>query len=211
MSEFKIKPRGRPKDLECHKRIVSAARDLFLEHGMQAVSVDGIARAAGVSNRTVYSHFVNKEDLLKAVIVSEAETMRPEFPSERPTNIEEFRDQLISFGTALIRLLSSPNIVGLGRLMISEAIRHPNMASQFFEWGPKQSHTRMQELLVFANNKKWIATTTPDKAAQHLIAMWQGLWHLRQQLGLAEPLTRKQIVHHATDCVEVFLKAFSKR
>jgi AcrR family transcriptional regulator len=46
-------------------RVATAA---FLEHGFHAASIDGIARAAGASKQTIYRHFRDKADLLRAVV-----------------------------------------------------------------------------------------------------------------------------------------------
>ena len=49
-------------------RIVSAARDLFVEQGFGQTSVSSVASAAGVAADTVYSSFTSKAGLLKAVV-----------------------------------------------------------------------------------------------------------------------------------------------
>jgi AcrR family transcriptional regulator len=51
-----------------HDHILRAARDLFAEAGTK-VSIDEIARAAGVGVGTVHRHFPAKEDLVTAVLV----------------------------------------------------------------------------------------------------------------------------------------------
>ena len=43
--------------------IHAAAEALFLEHGFEGVSMDGIAERAGITKQTVYSHVGNKEAL----------------------------------------------------------------------------------------------------------------------------------------------------
>ena len=48
--------------------IVDAARQSFLEGGYAQTSMDRIAEAAGVSVKTVYRHFQNKDDLFSAVM-----------------------------------------------------------------------------------------------------------------------------------------------
>src|ERR1700760_4464083 len=48
--------------------ILAAAKRMFLEGGFGAVSMDQIAREAGVSKATVYAHFAGKEELFGAVI-----------------------------------------------------------------------------------------------------------------------------------------------
>ncbi|MGI9019605.1 MAG: TetR/AcrR family transcriptional regulator [Solirubrobacterales bacterium] len=49
------------------KRILTAARELFAEHGFDA-QIEQIARRAEVGVGTVYRHFPTKDDLLEALI-----------------------------------------------------------------------------------------------------------------------------------------------
>jgi TetR/AcrR family transcriptional repressor of mexJK operon len=46
--------------------ILAAAKRSFLAAGFGAVSMDAIAREAGVSKATVYAHFAGKEELFGA-------------------------------------------------------------------------------------------------------------------------------------------------
>jgi AcrR family transcriptional regulator len=53
-----------------HKRsaIVAAARRAFLDGGYSQTSMDSIAEIAGVSVKTIYRHFENKDELFSAVM-----------------------------------------------------------------------------------------------------------------------------------------------
>ena len=53
--------------------VLRAARRAFLAGGFGAVSMDAIAREAGVSKATVYAHFGSKEELFGAVVADVAE------------------------------------------------------------------------------------------------------------------------------------------
>src|SRR5438552_18969192 len=53
--------------------ILRGARRAFLAGGFGAVSMDAIAREAGVSKETVYAHFGRMEDLFGAVVAYVAE------------------------------------------------------------------------------------------------------------------------------------------
>lgn len=48
--------------------IVAAARQQFIAAGWHGATIAGVARAAGVSNETIYSIFGNKQALLRAVL-----------------------------------------------------------------------------------------------------------------------------------------------
>ena len=50
------------------ERILSTARELFYKHGVQSVSVDQIAAAAGTNKMTLYRHFESKDVLIAACI-----------------------------------------------------------------------------------------------------------------------------------------------
>lgn len=56
--------------IETKKKIFETARQLFLEHGSENVSVDAIVEAAGVSKGAFYVHFESK-DALVADLVNE--------------------------------------------------------------------------------------------------------------------------------------------
>lgn len=49
-------------------RIVAAARHHFLAHGFRGVTMDDLARELGMSKKTLYAHFRQKTDLVKAVM-----------------------------------------------------------------------------------------------------------------------------------------------
>lgn len=60
------------------QEIIKAASKTFALYGYKATSVDQIARAAGVGKGTIYTFFVNKEDLFQAIVLSTIEEMKVE-------------------------------------------------------------------------------------------------------------------------------------
>ena len=59
-----------------HDAIAAAALVLFARDGYERTSVDAIAAEAGVSKRTVYSHYGDKENLFLLVLRETYDTMR---------------------------------------------------------------------------------------------------------------------------------------
>src|SRR5260221_3027223 len=53
-------PRGRPRDQHADAKILKAAMCLLEQHGFRAVTLEGIAEAAGVARTTVYRRWPNK-------------------------------------------------------------------------------------------------------------------------------------------------------
>jgi len=60
---------ARPRSTEAHDKVVQTALALFGERGIEATSMDSIARASGVSKATIYNHWENKEALLLEVML----------------------------------------------------------------------------------------------------------------------------------------------
>lgn len=73
------KPRGRPKDMDKRASILSTARDLFFDRGLEAVKMEEIAHAAGVSKMTVYANFSDKAAIFEAVVQQQGQKMDDAF------------------------------------------------------------------------------------------------------------------------------------
>lgn len=58
------------------EQVIEAARLLFYKYGFKKVSMDEIAREAGVTKKTIYSYFSSKDDLLKYFIQEEILNMK---------------------------------------------------------------------------------------------------------------------------------------
>jgi AcrR family transcriptional regulator len=59
---------GRPRSPEADTAILAAALDLLLERGVEATSIEQVARRAGVTRATVYRRFPDKTQLLIATM-----------------------------------------------------------------------------------------------------------------------------------------------
>lgn len=68
-TEARRSPRPRADALRNRERIVTAAREMFVEFGPE-VPLDEIARRAGVGNATLYRHFADREILIHEVVLS---------------------------------------------------------------------------------------------------------------------------------------------
>ncbi len=55
------------KVLETRKRILEIATEQFARYGVRAITMEDIARLAGISKKTIYQEFEDKRDLVKEV------------------------------------------------------------------------------------------------------------------------------------------------
>ena len=57
-------------------RIRQKAEELFMKYGIRSVSMDDIANALGMSKKTIYQYFVDKDELVDAVVEADINTMQ---------------------------------------------------------------------------------------------------------------------------------------
>lgn len=80
-----------PKRARTRARLLDAAAELFERHRIDTVSLDEVARHAGLTKGAIYGNFENKDDLVVAVAIERAVRPRPIFTADAP-----LRDQLRS-------------------------------------------------------------------------------------------------------------------
>lgn len=54
--------------METNKLITCQSLDLIMKYGIRSVSMDDIAKACGISKKTIYQSFENKESLIEQII-----------------------------------------------------------------------------------------------------------------------------------------------
>ncbi len=69
MTKSDKKP-GRPRSEESHQAIIKATLDLLSQMGYDRLSIDAIARSAGVGKTTIYRWYPSKEELVASAIES---------------------------------------------------------------------------------------------------------------------------------------------
>jgi AcrR family transcriptional regulator len=60
--------RGRPRSTEADAAIVRATLELLVDEGFRALSVEGVARRAGVGKTTIYRRHRTKQELVAAAV-----------------------------------------------------------------------------------------------------------------------------------------------
>lgn len=58
------------------EEILINAKKLFTKYGYRRVSVDEIAKASGVTKKTIYSYFKDKDEILKSFLLEEISNMK---------------------------------------------------------------------------------------------------------------------------------------
>jgi AcrR family transcriptional regulator len=92
-----------PRPPQRRDQILSAATDLFREHGFRGIGINEIGAAAGVTGPAVYRHFANKHALLVTILdevttrLLDAATLIAANAGDAPTALARLVDYHVDF------------------------------------------------------------------------------------------------------------------
>jgi AcrR family transcriptional regulator len=158
---------GRPRSPEADTAILAAALDLLLERGIEATSIEQVARRAGVTRATVYRRFPDKTQLLIA-------TMEAAYGN--PPATPEIRD-LEHLLTGWTHVLADPRQRRLLRRLYGATDELPELARTYqTRFGEPRDRARRRVLEQARDRGQLPADTEPDVLLDVLTgAVWQHL------------------------------------
>lgn len=189
--------------------ILTAAKRAFLEGGFGAVSMDAIAREAGVSKATVYAHFAGKEELFGAVIGGECEHYLADF-SAGELDPCDLRASLTTLGRRFLGLLLSPDAVALHRIILGEVSRFPALGEVFWRAGPERNLAQIEAFMRSAAAAGSLSIPDARRAAEQFVGLVRGEAQLRHLLRLEADADQAKIRELVTAAVDTFLRAFAQ-
>jgi len=188
--------------------ILSAAKRCFLAAGFGAVSMDAIAREAGVSKATVYAHFISKEELFGAVVARESERHFFAF-SALELDPRDAAASLETLAGRFLDLVLSPEVIAVNRIVIGEATRFPVLGEVFWQAGPARVRAQIEAFLRRAAAAGSLRIADPRIAAEQFAALARGEIHLRHLLRLDPALDTAATAEAARCAAATFLRAFA--
>lgn len=198
--------RGEAKNAE----IVAAARELFLNKGYSAVSMDLIADTAAVSKRTVYSHFESKEKLFGAVMMDLCrETCPPDVAEEIPDQNMSPELTLITMGVKYLSVNLLPDAIALYRVVLCEGAQFPELADMYWQF-PNMLKTRISECLTEWNRQGLLSVAEPNITATHFIGMLRSPLDMPQMFTMTNAASNKEIKILVTQVVSIFLNGLKQ-
>jgi len=195
-------------DNESPKRqqMLEAATSLFMAHGYGAVSMDAVARAAGVSKATLYAHFSSK-DRLFATIIGDACQHKLALGGVLPAEATDIRSALLAFGGRLLRFFLEERALAIHRIVIAESTRFPELGRAFYDHGPDALLRSFAAWLTERARAGRLAIEDPAMAAEQFVSMLRTSLFLRVSLGLAAA-GEAEIDATVEAAVTTFLRAY---
>ncbi|CAJ1391790.1 unnamed protein product [Effrenium voratum] len=190
--------------------ILVAARDLFFRRGVEAVTLEEIAEAAGVAKTTIYYKFGRKEDVFVAVFDQLGENAVAGFPGDVDLNAPP-RDTLLRLCTQLMTALANRELMGPEPLFLLEAKRNPELGRRFFEMGPGRMRSALEEIIKAWVDRGHLDVTDTKEAAEDLAVLCQGLLPIELQIFPDLKLSEDEIAHRVVRGVDKFLAIYGAK
>lgn len=137
---------GRPRNADIDAAILAAALDLLIERGVEATTVEQVAKRAGVTRPTVYRRFPDKDQMLVAAIhiAHVGQRALPQMPTCRDV------EQMLSLWA---QALCQPRRRRLMRRLITSLHDHPALHKAYLDASLKQRDEWIQGVLKDARGR----------------------------------------------------------
>jgi len=197
---------------EKHQVITRASRTVFGREGYTRASIEKIAAEAGVSTRTIYNHFEDKEQLFLSVITESATQVADAQIALIHRHLDTITDleaDLIAFGR--VWATSSADFgehFALVRQINAEVGHIPQTTlERWQDTGPRRVHRELARRLEHLADKGLLHIDDPNRAASHFVLLAATEVTNRSYYG-AIPLDDTEVIHIATAGVRAFLHGY---
>ena len=203
--------RGRPTQAEAkklHQKLRKAAVATFVKYGYDGTTMEAIARAAGITRRTLYARYPDKRAVFVDVIPW-ALTRRTEREESYDLDEGDLRSSLVAVGRAGLARAIDPDIVRLTRIAMSESARFPEFAISAHSMTWSGRHRQVMDLLRRHHEAGTIEVEDLEFTAGHFIAMIEHLPARLADFGVYRSAEEEE--RHLQHAVDLFLRGVLRR
>jgi TetR/AcrR family transcriptional regulator, mexJK operon transcriptional repressor len=190
--------------------IVRAALDVFVREGYARASVDAIAARAGVSKRTIYDYYGDKEQLFLSTLEETKQAQAEAFGEllDRTLGrVDDIGAALTLFGREFAtEIARSAERAAVMRLTIAEAAHFPVLLERTATNGSVQR--ALADRLAGLAGQGLLDVPDPMEAAEFLGLLVSGRVHNRSWYGAVE-LDDAEIAELVAGGVRIFLRAYA--
>jgi AcrR family transcriptional regulator len=163
---------GYAKGRERRDAILAAANEVFATRGFRGASLATIAKLVGVSEPGLLHHFSSKEELLLELLA-----LRDQHDDERVVQAFEAHAHVLDVLLELCRQNAErPGIVRLFTILAAESVDSDHPAHAWFVDRYALRREQLARRLAEEQRDGHVAAgIDPDKAAGHILAMFDGL------------------------------------
>jgi len=188
--------------------IIEIALRVFLAEGYSATSMSTIAAQVGGSKATLYNYFPSKEELFAAVIQRFSER-NAEVLSNIDLQTGDFRAALKRFGTSILRLMISEDVISMHRLVTAEAARFPEIGEAYYQAGVNTSKKKLVARFEAMIEAGLIRHADPKVAAQHFFDLCLAGIYRYRLWNIGRAPTDAEIEANIDNAVAAFMDGYA--
>jgi AcrR family transcriptional regulator len=199
--------RGRPQarcDDETRAIIFEAARHEFAASGYAATCMDGVARRAGISTKTLYRLIPNKAALFEAMITHRIDTFAS-VVRLRACDGSDIEKALREALTVCGELILDSDVISLQRVILGDSEKFPEIAETFYHKAIRRTERTLASWLQAQSERGLIKIEDAEAAAGMLLGMLVFQPQRAVIFGHAAPPTREELEHRVQAVAALFL------
>jgi TetR/AcrR family transcriptional regulator, mexJK operon transcriptional repressor len=181
--------------------LVSAAETVFLQKGYHAATMNDVAKAAGISKKTIYELVDSKMELFFSILADHHEKIT--FPPPKPG--WTLADTLTANLLALGRFLLEPAQIALIRLIMAEYTHSPDFGRLFMRSRLVKAKARLEDALASLAREQGVPAAEAKEGSAMLFGMALGEFHIGTLIGFRPPPSRQALETRIRRAVEIFL------
>lgn len=184
--------RGRPRSEPARQAILGTAMEILLDQGLHAMSMDAVARRAGVSKATIYRWWPSKERLA-------LDALAAEWASTAPTDKDDtgtLRGDLLARFRPWVRQLNSRPYARVVAGLVAAAQTDAEFADLYRQHFVRPRRDATRKVLVRARERGEIAADTDLEVALDLL--YGPIYH---RLLHAHAALTERFAQHVIDAV----------
>ncbi len=204
-AEMGDKPSQRSQDRGVARRhaFLQAAREVFLEQGYVAASVNDVVRRAGGSLATLYAQFGNKEGLFLAV----AQELHDELVrAMTPRDVEHLplEEGLQIIGEQFLRTTLSGDNLAFFRIIVGEGRHFPEQVHRYLAQGGAE---KVRGVIAHYLTERGVKSGDPEMYASYLMELWRTRHQYRALSSENYKLSNADLSAHVREGIRFFLRA----
>lgn len=200
------KTAGRPIDQQKTQHIFNAIDEILANEGIAVLSIERIAKYAGISKATLYRRFTNLRGVLTAYVETFTDNALDQSangkhaPAKTLCQLEEI---LIKTGVELMLLISQPRVIAFDNAILAAGPQFMDLKRDLYKNGPQRAINSINELLMQANMSSPLLAR--DSLGDVLFHLWRSQCYDIARVEGKMQMSLKQLETHVTVTTQFFL------
>lgn len=196
---------ARPRLEARRAAFLKAATAVFLEKGYANATLDDVIARSGGSRQTLYALFGGKQGLFEALVAERCERIFGAWNGDEGLLDRTPDEVLVEVGIRYLEAVTTPDALGVYRLVVAEGVFMKELAERFWVMGPGRSRAVLARYFEQQAERGTLTPSDPAEAAHQFWGMLLGNFQLQCLLGLRPEPGRDEIEAYVRSAVARFL------